>query len=131
MKQFDIYQHADGRLQAVKQGWNWPAFFFGTLWALCCRLWRIAALTIVGILILSVAGALEKSGLLDVVANIVCLGVYVAFGLNGNQWRRRQLLSGGFHFAGSIEAGRRDDAIRRHAECQPPETTIDRPTFQA
>lgn len=131
MKQFDIYQHCDGRLQAVKQGWNWPAFFFGTIWALCCRLWKIAALTIAGILILSVAGALEKSGLLDMMANIVCLGVYVAFGLNGNQWRRRQLLSDGFHFAGSIKAGGRNEAIERHAERQQLETATDRPTFQA
>ncbi|WP_456267277.1 DUF2628 domain-containing protein [Kushneria sp. AK178] len=115
MKQFDIYQHADGRLEAIKQGWNWPAFFLGTFWALYCRLWRIAALTLAGILTISVAGAMEESGLLDMVVNVICLGVYTVFGLYGNRWKRRLLIASGGRFRATVRAAGRREAIERHA----------------
>ncbi len=118
MKQFDIYQHPDGRLEAVKQGWSWPAFLFGALWALYCRLWKIAALTLVGVLVVAMAGVLEKSGLLDVMANIVCLGLYMAFGINGNHWKRRHLTSTGCHLAGTVAARGASQAITGHIEGQ-------------
>lgn len=118
MKQFEIYQHPDGRLEAVKQGWNWPAFFFGALWALCCRLWKIAVLTLVAVFVVSMAGAFDDSGLLDVMLNIVCLGLYVAFGLNGNRWKQRHLMASGFHSAGTLEAKSIKQAIAGHVERQ-------------
>ncbi|REC96217.1 DUF2628 domain-containing protein [Kushneria indalinina] len=133
MKRFDVYRHPDGRLEAVKQGWNWPAFFFGALWALYCRLWKIAVLTLVGVFIVSMAGALEESGMLDVMANIACLGLYIAFGINGNHWKRRHLTSSGFQPAGTLEAGNVKEAIKRHAQRQKPQSPdVDHlHTFQA
>ncbi|WP_438767350.1 DUF2628 domain-containing protein [Kushneria sp. TE3] len=116
MKHFDVYEHFDGHAEAVKQGWNWPAFFFGAFWALCCRLWKIAVLTLVGVFVVSMAGALEESGIIDVMANIACLGVYVAFGINGNNWKRQRLISGGFRFAGTVEAKSAGDALKRHGD---------------
>ena len=118
MKQFEVYQHPDGRLEAVKQGWNWPAFFFGALWALYCRLWKIAVLTFVGVFVVSMAGALDESGVLDVMVNIACLGLYAAFGLNGNRWKQRHLIASGFHFAGTLEAKSIKQAIAGHVERQ-------------
>ncbi|ART61689.1 DUF2628 domain-containing protein [Kushneria marisflavi] len=118
MKQFEIYQHADGRLEAVKQGWNWPAFFFGALWALCCRLWKIAVLTLVAVFVVSMAGAFDDSGMIDVMANIACLGLYTAFGLNGNQWKRRHLLANGAQLMNTVEARGVKQAIAMHRERQ-------------
>ncbi|WP_226912943.1 hypothetical protein [Halomonas sp. 3D7M] len=34
MKEFKIYMHPAGMHEAVKQGWSWPGFFFGPIWAL-------------------------------------------------------------------------------------------------
>ncbi len=34
MKQYKIYEHPAGAIEAVKLGWSWPAFFFVSIWAL-------------------------------------------------------------------------------------------------
>ena len=42
MKQYKIFRNASGQVEAVKQGWSWPAFFFSVIWAIAKRLWIIA-----------------------------------------------------------------------------------------
>ncbi|GHC20133.1 hypothetical protein GCM10010082_09940 [Kushneria pakistanensis] len=132
MKRFDVYQHSSGRLDAVKQGWSWPAFFFGALWALYCRLWKIAALTLLGVFVVSMAGTFDESGMLDLMVNIACLGLYIAFGINGNHWKRRHLTSTGFHFKETVAARGVKQAIAEHLERQQPlPTDASSHTFQA
>jgi hypothetical protein len=41
MKTFKIYEPPTGECEAVKQGWSWPAFFFGPIWALVKTLWGL------------------------------------------------------------------------------------------
>lgn len=43
MKHYKIYEHPAGRIEAVKQGWSWPAFFFVPTWALFKKMWGWAA----------------------------------------------------------------------------------------
>ena len=33
MKQYKIFENSLGTIEIVKQGWSWPAFFFGFIWA--------------------------------------------------------------------------------------------------
>ena len=33
MKTYKIFKNPTGQYEAVKQGWSWPAFFFGGIWA--------------------------------------------------------------------------------------------------
>lgn len=132
MKTFEIYQHTDGHLEAVKQGWNWPAFFFGAFWALSCRLWTIAILTFVAVFAVSMAGAFDDSGMLDVMANIACLGLYVAFGLNGNQWKRRHLIARRYQLVNTVESRGAKQAITAYREKRQPQTpSVRTHTFQA
>lgn len=33
MKTYKIFKNPTGQYEAVKQGWSWPAFLFGGIWA--------------------------------------------------------------------------------------------------
>ena len=42
MKEYKVFKHPIGKIETVKQGWSWPAFFFNWIWALIKRMWGIA-----------------------------------------------------------------------------------------
>lgn len=68
----------------------------------------LAALFILG-LILILAGAEQWAayGLIDIAAIIV----NIVFGINGNAWREKNLLSRGFEFRDTVTAANPDGAI--------------------
>ncbi|MDR0633463.1 MAG: DUF2628 domain-containing protein [Azoarcus sp.] len=112
MAQFRIFKHPDGRLQAVKIGWCWPAFFFGVIWALISQLWLIAAVTFtIGILTSLVV---DGSALfLMYAANI---SISCVFGYFGNAWREDNLRSRSFEQQEkTVEASGKDKALAIHA----------------
>jgi predicted tellurium resistance membrane protein TerC len=82
--QFRIFKHPDGRLQAVKVGWCWPAFFFGAIWALVTRLW-VVAIAMIAILLILIGW-----GLIGIGAVII---MRVIYGVCWNKWREMSLLS--------------------------------------
>ena len=53
MKQFHVFKHPDGRLEALNYGFSWPAAILGELWLCWHKMW-----------------------LYGVVLMIVCLGAY-------------------------------------------------------
>ena len=44
MRSFNVFSDGGGDYRAVKQGWCWPAFFFGSIWALFSGMWLAALL---------------------------------------------------------------------------------------
>ncbi|PIE58120.1 MAG: hypothetical protein CSA33_04195 [Desulfobulbus propionicus] len=97
MKQFKIFQHPDGSLEAVKQGWSWPAFFFSCFWALAKKMW----LTGTGLFLFSmVMGAYISEADIgargDMIVNTVSLAISIIFGLKGNDWWEALLYSHGY-----------------------------------
>lgn len=111
MKQFKIYQHPDGTRQAVKQGWSWPGFFFGPIWALVKKLWGIGSGLLVLAFVLSIVPPETDLGL---IAAILMLAIYIVCGVNGNNWREKNLVSRGFDHVNSISAANPDGAIALH-----------------
>ncbi len=101
----------------VKEGFSWPAFFFGVLWALARRLW-LAAL----VLVLAFAG-IEAfayfAGLDPVTGAALMLGLSVGFGWLGNDLRRRKLEREGFVFQGVIAGENLDAALERFLDDAP------------
>lgn len=101
----------------MKEGFSWPAFFFGVVWALACRLWLAALLlaaAAIGLALgLSLIGADAATG----VAAWLALMLVVGFG--GNDWRRAKLVRRGFRFSGVIAAPGRDAALRRWFDLNP------------
>lgn len=130
MKQYKILKHPAGSIEAVKQGWSWPGLFFTFIWAFIKRLWMIgvgvlAVAFLVGVVFSSIADPATVDGLSNVVGIIVSL----AFGLRGNIWRERNLLSRGFDHVDTVSANNPEGAIALHLKGQdtppPPPSLVD------
>lgn len=120
MSQFKTYKHPDGRWQAVKIGWCWPAFFFGAIWALIARLWVVAAVAIIIGFILNffidaiMAGSAprpEEALIVLFLILIAQIAICSVLAFNGNKWREKSLLSRHFEFQKTVEASSKDEAL--------------------
>lgn len=108
MKEFKIYQHPTGKQEAVKQGWSWPGFFFGPIWALVKKLWGLGALLLVAVIVLSAVPAGTEVGMLT---TLIMLVIYIVCGVNGNKWREKNLVSRGYEHLDTVSAANPDGAI--------------------
>jgi hypothetical protein len=115
MKQFKVFKHPIGTIEAVKQGWSWPGFFFSFIWALLKRMWGIslsyiAGFLILGMIIAAVGGTSEDENF----GNLIGLIVAIIFGVNGNSWRETNLKSRGFDEVDTLTAANPEGAIALH-----------------
>ncbi len=119
MKEYHIFSHPSGEHEAVKQGWSWPAFFFGFIWAFVKKMWQIGLGVILGFMALGMFldlsnGQTEN----DVILNILSLLVAVVFGLNGNRWRVRNLTSRGYEMKMTLISENPEMAIAEYIKEQ-------------
>jgi hypothetical protein len=54
---YKIYENRDGRKEAVKQGWSWPAFFFAGIWAFVKKLNVAGGIWVTIIILLAILGS--------------------------------------------------------------------------
>ncbi len=112
MKLYSVLQNPgalspDRDAAAIKEGFCWPAFFFGPLWALWHRMW-FAALGLFALLVLvEIAGVLVGADPLS--AGAVTLGIMTVVGFVANDVRAQTLRARGWREAG-IAAGRDGEA---------------------
>lgn len=123
MRSFNVFSDGSGDYRAVKKGWCWPAFFFGSVWALFSGLWLAAFLLLPIEFIFGIAGnnadrALDSYGQYDETARLVLLTVLciplvirVVLGLVGNSWRVRKLSRHGFSHIARVKADGKAHAI--------------------
>lgn len=111
MKEFKIYRHPTGQQEAVKQGWSWPGFLFGPIWALVKKLWGLGAGLLVAVIVLSVFPSDSGLGML---ATLVTFAIYIVCGVKGNQWRESNLASRGYDHVDTISASNPEGAIALH-----------------
>ena len=126
MKNYNIYKHPDGKIEAVKQGWSWPAFFFGWIWALIKQLWMVAVLIIAYAIISSIViqlmtpsydyyeyggEDLSQAFLLQSISLLIQLGIAIFLGVKGNSLREANLIKRGYECIGNINAVNPDSAI--------------------
>ena len=94
-----VYEHPDGRREIIKNGFSWPAFVFGPLWA-----WR-RGMFLLGFALLALELSLQlipeifidfmaEAGI--VVHLVLTVGVLIWIGAQGNAWLRRSVLNRGF-----------------------------------
>ena len=114
MKQFELYSNSQGLFKAVKQGWSWPAFIFGILWAITKRLWSLVINVVFIYLVLGIVSIFIGGVLVEIIGNIVALGVFVVFGAKGNVWWEMNLQSKGYEFKDSVTAANSKDAIAQY-----------------
>jgi hypothetical protein len=104
-------------LVLVKEGFAWPAFFLGGLWALAHRLWLTAlVLFAVVIAVEVVLVALEAD---EISHAAISLGIATAVGWIANDLRRRVLARRGYALAGVVAGEDRDTALWRFLEGEP------------
>jgi hypothetical protein len=118
MKRFDLYENERNpdELEAVKQGFSWPAFFFGWIWAFVKRMPLVGAV----LLAIDVGFAvgervLPDEGLAADLAFLAWLAVGVVCGAYGNAWRRGALERRGFELAETVSAESPDQALAEPA----------------
>ncbi len=86
MKQFKIFKHPSGSIEAVKQGWSWPAFLFSFVWAMVKKMWAIG----IGLFVLSLIFISMVGHEADLLINGISIVVSVIFGIYGNSWREKK-----------------------------------------
>lgn len=121
MKEFHIYAHPEGDIEAVKVGWSWPGFFFTGLWALIKRLWTIGAAVLAGLLVVAMATTPgETGGSTSMVFNGLALAISAIFGQFGNAWLEADLGERDYTYRATIRARDRVEAVAAYTR-QPPE----------
>ena len=112
MKQFKVLKHPAGEIQAVKQGWCWPAFFFTAIWAMVAKMWALGIGVMIAFLVLGVVVGLSGAGDGgDALINVASIIVAIVFGVNGNAWREKSLLSRGYELKDTVTAANKDGAV--------------------
>ncbi|RJS91685.1 DUF2628 domain-containing protein [Salinisphaera sp. Q1T1-3] len=118
MKVFDIYAHPVKSPQAVKQGFSWPAMFFGVFWLAYKMMWKWLAIIGGIIIVLSILSTVLPSTqqaqiATDLVCNLITLGLWILVGFRGNDWYRETMATRGFTKKGTFEAESKDDALAK------------------
>lgn len=112
MKQYKIFKHPSGTSEAVKQGWSWPAFFFSFIWAMVKKQWALGVSVLIGLLVFGFivgAAAGDEGG--GALINIVSIIINIIFGINGNSWREKNLISRGYEQVDTVTAANPEGAI--------------------
>ena len=107
MRTWDLFHHPAYGTFAVKQGFSWPAFFFGWIWVSIKRLWAVLAVLLVTLFCAGgVSGALIlKYPPAALLWNwIILSGVNTFLGFKGNQFWRRSLTKRGFTRLNTVQA---------------------------
>jgi hypothetical protein len=94
----------------VKEGFCWPALFFGPLWAIANGMWVIFLLLIAVFAAIAFTPELLGS---DEVATWLCCGALLILGLFGNDLRQWSLQRAGYELVSIVSGSDLIDAERR------------------
>jgi hypothetical protein len=95
----------------VKEGFSWPGFFFGVIWALWHRLWIEAAALLA--LFIAAGVIFDVTELGEPVESLITFAIVLLVGFNGNDWRRASLRRRGYQDAGVVAGPDAENALRR------------------
>jgi hypothetical protein len=123
MKYYKIFENEVGLREAVKLGWSWPASLFTFIWAFMKRLYLAGAIVLGCVIVVGLMSwkADELFGMGDTSARALdrlCESarwiITVLIGVNGNEWRERNLLQRGYIFRGVVTADSPSEALASH-----------------
>ncbi|WP_373492488.1 DUF2628 domain-containing protein [Parasphingorhabdus sp.] len=127
MRTFNVFSNSKGKYKAVKSGWCWPAFFFGSIWSLFSGLWILAIIMLpVEIILTILNGILENNRITydqqgkdlndTIVATIavVTIVIRLVFGIRGNKMRENRYKNNGYIYIDSVKSKSVKDAIESH-----------------
>lgn len=114
MRKYDVLVNGEGRIELVKQGFNWIAFWFTLVWALFKSNFRITFIIIGFLLILATIFKyinLEENMVTEIIGASLTFAFHLFFGLKGNEWTKKRLLNNKYKLIGSVTAEFLNDAI--------------------
>lgn len=118
MKTYKVFVNPQGSSEAVKQGWSWPGFFFNIIWALVKKLWVLGVVLMILTFALGfvegtmeVTSGKEAASEISAFTSILNFVIAVIFGVKGNQWREKNLLSRGYKYQDTVDAQNPEAAI--------------------
>jgi len=121
MKQYKIFKHSSGKIEAVKQGWSWPAFVFNWIWVIVKKQWLLGFGIIflwgsfnVSLSILSEAAS--NSSLFKLFGGLFSSTVSYILGSKGNALRESHLISRKYEYIETIEAKNPDSAVAAYVK---------------
>lgn len=122
MNSYKIFQNSFMTYEAVKQGWSWPAFFFGLFWAIAKRIWWLAGLFILASIILQpiIADMIKDMPLQEATIKVnnfsmvLTTVVGIILGVYGNKFREQNLISRGYIHVATITAENPKQAIEQY-----------------
>ena len=115
MHQYNVYKHPLGKFEAIKQGWSWPAFFLGFLWAMYRKMWWLGYGVFAGFIVLTFITYSPNNGPFgSPLYNIISFASMFVYGALGNQWLQSSLTSRGFDLVDTIHADTPDGAIANY-----------------
>ena len=114
MSPYRIYSDTTGELEAIKEGWSWPAFFFNVIWALTKGMW---VLVIAILLTFLVAGMFVRMTDGDIMwTNGLSLAIGLIMGVAANPLQARKLATYGFEPIAVVSANSPEQAISRYLQ---------------
>jgi len=104
MRKYSVFTNSQGDFVTVKQGWSWPAFFFGFFWAMAKKMWILGISYFAIIVLISFLSVIyfEVNNIFSIIIKII---LRIVFGLCGNIWIENKLFSHGFEIR-SVECSR-------------------------
>jgi len=108
MKQFKIFVNSEGKTEAVKIGWSWPAFFLNIIWVLVKKMYLLGIVLLAAIIVFGLVVGLVVGDVIIMVLNIV---VSIIFGAYGNRWRETNLQERGFELKETVSATTPENAM--------------------
>jgi Protein of unknown function (DUF2628) len=114
MNDYKMFEHPVGKIEAVKQGWSWPGFFFTLIWALVKKMWvlggiLLAVSVVAGFVGGTIGGEIERYiNLMSIVISVVSS---IAFGIYGNDWLENNLETRGYEYKTTVTASSPDGAL--------------------
>jgi len=113
MKNYEIYMNQDYDIKAVKVGWTWFGALFNIFWALYNKMWTYAGGILIGSILLSLTYIpFVEDNIAHILTNIIELTIVVLFGVLGNRWKGKTLISQGYILQNIIEAENEKSAIQ-------------------
>jgi hypothetical protein len=112
MKQFKIFVNSEGKTEAVKIGWSWPAFFFNIIWVLVKKMYLLGIVLLAAIIAFGlVLGLVLGLVIGDVIIMFLNIVVSIIFGAYGNRWRETNLQERGFELKDTVSATTPENAM--------------------
>ena len=126
MKNYSVYKHPTGKIEAVKNGFNWVAFFFPGIWPFFKKNWGVGLGIFVLLVLINVIGQsisehsrlfiFENYTVIDLITDLIVFGISLFIGFKAYDIQTENLERKGYKKICDCEANNKEDAVAKAFE---------------